>query len=55
MTSEQTNNMITTYKAKIDTDMQALKDKSADIETNMKELKSELYAKFGSAINLEYD
>ena len=55
MSAEQTNEMITTYKDKIQSDIQGLKDKAADIENNMKELKSELYGKFGSAINLEYD
>ena len=55
MSAEQTGEMILTYKGKIQSDIQALKDKAADIENNMKELKSELYGKFGSAINLEYD
>lgn len=55
MSAERTNEMIEVYKGKINDDIKALNEKAAGFEMLMKELKTELYSKFGSAINLEYD
>ena len=55
MSAEQISDMITTYKNKVNEEISGLKGKAADIEENMKSLKGELYGKFGTAINLEYD
>lgn len=55
MSGEQIGDMITTYKNKVNKEISGLKEKAVDIEESMKDLKGELYGKFGSAINLEYD
>ena len=55
MTADQTRDMIDTYKGKLNDEVKGLQNKSAELESLMKGLKSELYGKFGSAINLEYD
>ncbi|KAG5894099.1 hypothetical protein JTB14_003955 [Gonioctena quinquepunctata] len=52
---EKTQLALDEAKRKIDEEIKDLKVKSGDIKDTMSELKSHLYGKFGSHINLEAD
>ena len=52
---DQTQEMLESAKTSLQKEMDTLKTEAKDIERVLSELKVQLYAKFGSSINLESD
>lgn len=52
---DQTQELLEKEKTSIQKDMESLKGEAKDVERVLAELKVQLYAKFGTSINLESD
>ena len=50
---EQVQTMLAASTSRIDEEVSKVEDKLSDVREEMKELKVQLYARFGKAINLE--
>ena len=50
---EEVQEMLTASSSRIDDEVSKVEDKLGDVREEMKELKVQLYARFGKSINLE--
>ena len=55
MSQDDVQDTLEQEKDKIDLEVTKLEEKSGEIKSQMSDLKTHLYAKFGNAINLEAD